>query len=165
MRRIRNGDCTPRTLLVRAPWFTRFDVSLSKRFETGSRVNFELRFDVLNVFDNVNFNLANNPGSGATIFQVTEAYRDPEQLVRSRRPARSNRLASELVEESGPGPEAKAEGRRQERSKPGILGSAALLPALIRDPGLRVLHPTPVPFIPPTVWIQTPSFRFRARVP
>ncbi len=74
---IRNGDCTPRTLLVRAPWFTRFDVSLSKRFETGSRVNFELRFDVLNVFDNVNFNLANNPGSGATIFQVDSAYRDP----------------------------------------------------------------------------------------
>jgi carboxypeptidase family protein/TonB-dependent receptor-like protein len=74
---IRNGDCAPRTLLVRAPWFTRFDVSLSKRFETGSRVNFELRFDVLNVFDNINFDNEANPGSGATIFQVDDAYRDP----------------------------------------------------------------------------------------
>jgi hypothetical protein len=78
---IRNGDCAPRTLLVRAPWFTRFDVSLSKRFETGRRVNFELRIDVLNVFDNINFDNAdsgnNGPGSGATIFQIDDAYRDP----------------------------------------------------------------------------------------
>jgi hypothetical protein len=74
---IRNGDCAPRSLLVRAPWFTRFDISLSKRFETGSRVNFEFRIDVLNVFDNINFDNASNPGGGATIFQVDDAYRDP----------------------------------------------------------------------------------------
>jgi Carboxypeptidase regulatory-like domain/TonB-dependent Receptor Plug Domain len=74
---IKNGDCAPRTLLIRAPWFTRFDISLSKRFETGSRVNFELRIDVLNVFDNINFDNASNPGGGATIFQVDDAYRDP----------------------------------------------------------------------------------------
>ena len=74
---LRNGDCAPRTLLIRAPWFSRFDVSLSKRFETGSRVNFELRVDVLNVFDNINFENVANPGSGAGIFQADEAYRDP----------------------------------------------------------------------------------------
>ena len=74
---IKNGDCAPRTLLVRAPWFTRFDISLSKRFETGSRVNFEFRIDVLNVFDNINFDNASTPGGGATIFQVDDAYRDP----------------------------------------------------------------------------------------
>jgi hypothetical protein len=74
---LKPGDCAPRRTLVRAPWFTRFDVSLGKKFLTASRVNFELRFDVLNVFDNVNFNLAANPGSGATIFQVGTAYRDP----------------------------------------------------------------------------------------
>ena len=32
--------------------------------------------DVLNLFDNVNFNPVGNPGGGATIFQVTSAYRD-----------------------------------------------------------------------------------------
>jgi hypothetical protein len=42
-------------------------------------VNFELRFDVLNVFDNVNFlpnaTVANNsPGAGANIFTTGSAY-------------------------------------------------------------------------------------------
>ena len=41
-------------------------------------MNFELRFDVLNLFDNINFNPVANPGSGATIFQATTAYRDPD---------------------------------------------------------------------------------------
>lgn len=42
-----------------------------------------MRVDILNVFDNVNFNPVvqptpqNNPG-GATIFQATTAYRDPD---------------------------------------------------------------------------------------
>ncbi len=31
---------------------------------------------MLNLFDNINFNTAANPGSGATIFQVTSAYQD-----------------------------------------------------------------------------------------
>jgi hypothetical protein len=74
---LKDGDCAPRRTLVRAPWFTRFDVSLAKKFATASRVNFELRLDVLNVFDNVNFNLASTPGGEATIFQVNTAYRDP----------------------------------------------------------------------------------------
>ena len=44
------------------------------------QVNFELRFDVLNVFDNVNFlphstAANNNPGAGANIFTTDVAYR------------------------------------------------------------------------------------------
>jgi hypothetical protein len=39
--------------------------------------NFELRFDALNVFDNVNFNPVASPGSSSSIFQVTSAYMDP----------------------------------------------------------------------------------------
>ena len=31
---------------------------------------------MLNVFDNINFNPSLDPGSAATIFQVTSAYRD-----------------------------------------------------------------------------------------
>jgi hypothetical protein len=39
-------------------------------------VNFELRLDVLNLFDNINFNPLANPGEQANIFQVTSAYTD-----------------------------------------------------------------------------------------
>ncbi len=39
-------------------------------------MNFEVRFDLLNLFDNINFNPVANPGSGATIFKVTSAYTD-----------------------------------------------------------------------------------------
>ena len=80
-----NGDCAPRTTLVRAPFFTRFDVGVQKRFPIRGRVNFELRLDVLNVFDNVNFNPfapSSTTTSSAyyaapTFGQVTSAYRDP----------------------------------------------------------------------------------------
>jgi hypothetical protein len=74
---IHDGDCAPRTLLIRAPWFSRFDIGMTKRFPLKGSVNFELRFDVLNVFDTINFDPVANPGSGATIFQVTTAYQDP----------------------------------------------------------------------------------------
>jgi hypothetical protein len=72
------GDCAPRTLLIRAPFFTRVDIGLTKRFDLGGRTNLEFRADVLNLFDNINFNPAANPGGGATIFQVGTAYRDPD---------------------------------------------------------------------------------------
>ena len=74
---IRAGDCAPRTLLIRAPFFTRIDIGVTKRVPTGGRTSVEVRFDMLNLFDNVNFNPVANPGGGATIFQVGSAYRDP----------------------------------------------------------------------------------------
>jgi hypothetical protein len=78
---LRAGDCAPRTLLVRQPFFSRFDIGLTKRFPIKNQVNFELRFDLLNVFDNVNFlpnaTAANNtPGAGANIFTTAAAYQD-----------------------------------------------------------------------------------------
>jgi len=73
---LKAGDCAPRTLLVKAPFFTRFDIGVTKRLPIRGAMNFEFRVDVLNVFDNVNFNPAANPGSGATIFQVGSAYTD-----------------------------------------------------------------------------------------
>ena len=72
------GDCTPRTLLVRAPWFFRVDIGMTKRFALKGATNFEVRVDVLNLFDTVNFNPVSNPGGGATIFQVGSAYRDAD---------------------------------------------------------------------------------------
>jgi hypothetical protein len=73
---IRAGDCAPRTQLVLAPWFSRFDMSLAKRFPFKGGQSFELRFDLLNAFDNINFNPVGNPGGGATIFEVGSAYTD-----------------------------------------------------------------------------------------
>ena len=73
------GDCgTPRNLYVRGPIFTRFDMSFKKRFPLGGRANFELQFDVLNVFDNINFTPQFNPEPGGTAvaFQTTAAYTD-----------------------------------------------------------------------------------------
>ncbi|MBI4476230.1 MAG: TonB-dependent receptor, partial [Acidobacteria bacterium] len=74
---LKAGDCAPRTLMITAPFFTRFDIGVTKRFPIRGNTNFEFRFDLLNVFDNINFNPVANPGAGATIFQATAAYRDP----------------------------------------------------------------------------------------
>jgi hypothetical protein len=78
---IRDGDCAPRTVIIRAPWFTRFDIGVTKKFPIKGTTNVEVRFDVLNVFDNVNFNLADSdsrgPGNAANIFQIAAAYTDP----------------------------------------------------------------------------------------
>ena len=73
---LKTGDCAPNTLLIRAPWFTRFDVGLSKMFRLRGSTNIEIAFEMLNLLDNINFNPVANPGSGATIFQVTSAYTD-----------------------------------------------------------------------------------------
>jgi hypothetical protein len=71
-----SGDCAPRTLLVRAPFFTRFDVSLGKKFAGTRRLNVEVKLNMLNVFDNINFNPAADPGTSATQFRSTSAYTD-----------------------------------------------------------------------------------------
>jgi hypothetical protein len=76
---LKAGDCAPQTLLLRAPFFSRFDIGVTKRFPIQGRVNFELRADILNVFDNINFNVTDasrTPGTGATIFQTNAAYTD-----------------------------------------------------------------------------------------
>lgn len=70
------GDCAPRALLIRAPFFTRFDIGVTKRIKLRGSTNIELRADVLNVLNNIDFNSVADPGSGATIFQTNSAYTD-----------------------------------------------------------------------------------------
>jgi hypothetical protein len=70
------GDCAPRELIIKAPWFSRVDFGITKKFGLGGTRNIEVRFDVLNLFDNINFDPVANPGTGATIFQTTSAYTD-----------------------------------------------------------------------------------------
>jgi len=82
---VRPGDCAPRTVQVLAPWFFRLDIGATKRFTIHNRMNFEFRFDLLNVLDNINFNpavpstttTASNYWAAAANFKVTSAYTDP----------------------------------------------------------------------------------------
>lgn len=73
---VRAGDCAPRSLQILAPWFFRLDFGMTKRIPIRNRMNVEVRFDLLNLLDNINFNPVSTPGTGATIFKVTSAYTD-----------------------------------------------------------------------------------------
>jgi len=75
---VRAGDCAPRTTLLRAPWFVRTDVGLSKRVGLKGRSNIEVAIEVLNLLDNINFTAAANPGTNANIFQTTTIYQDTD---------------------------------------------------------------------------------------
>ena len=76
---LKAGDCAPHDVTFVGPWFTRLDVGVTKRIRLGGNRSIELRADVLNVFDNINFLIVDGsrvPGSGAGIFQTDSAYRD-----------------------------------------------------------------------------------------
>jgi hypothetical protein len=61
---------------LRAPLFTRFDLSFKKTIALPGRKSVQIQYDILNLLDNINFTPVFNPGTGATIFQVTTAYTD-----------------------------------------------------------------------------------------
>jgi hypothetical protein len=71
------GDCAPQNIYVTGPRFTRFDLSAVKRVRITERVNFELRGEFLNAFNNINFFGVTGASSSATFGQVTAAYTDP----------------------------------------------------------------------------------------
>ena len=73
---VRAGDCAPRSVLLLAPWFQRYDFGVQKQISIAGSTNVQVRFDLLNLFDNPNYNPVANPGSGATIFRTTSAYTD-----------------------------------------------------------------------------------------
>jgi hypothetical protein len=74
---LKAGDCAERHEYVINPIFTRFDFSLTKRFALVGRTNFELRFDLMNAFNGVNFNAPGTMvGNSATMSQVTAGYTD-----------------------------------------------------------------------------------------
>jgi hypothetical protein len=71
------GDCgAARQVLLLGPIFSRWDMRLSKRFPFAQKANVEFIVEVLNVFDNINFNHNATPGGGNGTFQVTSAYTD-----------------------------------------------------------------------------------------
>jgi hypothetical protein len=68
------GDCGEKEYFFHMPAFSRFDMTLRKKFPIGNgRRVFSLQIDVLNVFDNINFSHNFDPGGN---WRVTSAYTD-----------------------------------------------------------------------------------------
>ena len=75
--RVYTGDCgEANRIYVMTPAFARFDLSVKKRFPLVGRANVEFEFDLLNVFDNINFTPVLAASSSATLNQTTSAYQD-----------------------------------------------------------------------------------------
>jgi len=78
------GQCGTSNLVLYGPSFARYDLSVIKRFKFTERVNFELRGEFLNAFNNINFLIGsaaadvNNIGgfNSATFGQTAVAYQD-----------------------------------------------------------------------------------------
>jgi hypothetical protein len=77
--RVYATDCgEARNIFLTGPVFSRVDMSFKKTFALQGRLNAQLQFDVFNVFNAINYTPVANPGSGATIFQVTSGYQDSD---------------------------------------------------------------------------------------
>jgi hypothetical protein len=70
------GDCAPNSLYVNGPKFVRFDLAAVKRVKITERINFELRGEFLNAFNNINFFGVTCASSSDTCGEVTSSYRD-----------------------------------------------------------------------------------------
>ncbi len=79
-----SGQCGGTSLIVYGPHFTRFDVSAVKRTRISERVNLEIRGELLNAFNNINFIVGSSNSdtnsvsnfSNPAFGQVTSAYQD-----------------------------------------------------------------------------------------
>lgn len=79
-----SGQCAPPRIIVFGPAFARYDMSIIKRVKITEKVNFELRGEFLNAFNNINFMIGSAAndftgigGFGADGFgRITTAYQD-----------------------------------------------------------------------------------------
>ena len=69
-------DCNTPDINLNGPLFNRWDMRLTKRFPIRGRVNLQFTAEVLNVFDNVNFNHDVDFDDEEDTFRVTSAYTD-----------------------------------------------------------------------------------------
>jgi hypothetical protein len=78
------GQCGFANLIIHGPRFTRFDLSLAKKIQFTENINVELRVEMLNAFNNINFlvgsaaNDVNTLGSftASSFGRMTAAYQD-----------------------------------------------------------------------------------------
>ena len=75
-----SGQCAPQSIFLTGPGLTRFDLSLIKKIQITERLSFELRGELINAFNNINFmnptGTAFTTPSSLTFGQVTTAYSD-----------------------------------------------------------------------------------------
>lgn len=79
-----HGQCGFANLVLKGPAFFRYDTSLVKKFHFTERVNVEMRLEMLNVFNNINFlvgaagNDVNSVGNltSSAFGRMTAAYQD-----------------------------------------------------------------------------------------
>jgi hypothetical protein len=69
-------DCGAEDIHLNAPLFSRWDMRIKKRIPITGRVNVEFMAEVLNVFDNINFNHDTDYDDQEDSFRVTSAYTD-----------------------------------------------------------------------------------------
>jgi len=78
------GQCGFANLVLHGPRLTRFDISVVKKTRISETVNFELRAEFLNAFNNINFKIGSQTAadtsvsnfSAATFGQTSNAYQD-----------------------------------------------------------------------------------------
>src|SRR5436190_17469175 len=81
------GQCGFANLVVYGPRVSRFDISVVKKTKITETVNFEMRAEFLNAFNNINFKIGSQSSeistltgtaafSGSTFGQTTVAYQD-----------------------------------------------------------------------------------------
>jgi hypothetical protein len=74
------GQCAPQSTFLKGPGLTRFDLSVVKRVQISEHVSFELRGELINAFNNINFRnptgTAFTTPSSLTFGQVTTAFSD-----------------------------------------------------------------------------------------
>jgi hypothetical protein len=71
-------DCNTPDINLNGPLYSRWDMRIKKQIPIKGRLNFEIMAEVLNVFDNINFNhsVAFNTTNLEDTFRVTSAYTD-----------------------------------------------------------------------------------------
>jgi hypothetical protein len=65
------GDCGPRELVVAGPRLQQHDISIAKRVRLVGRTNFEFRLEMLNAFNQHNFNPVGGVGNNINNYEVT----------------------------------------------------------------------------------------------
>jgi hypothetical protein len=72
------GDCPGTTLtrIIRGPKYFKTDISLVKRVDLIKRSKLEMRMDIFNLFDTINFTPTTAMGSAITSWQITAAAQD-----------------------------------------------------------------------------------------
>jgi hypothetical protein len=71
-----SGDCGPRQQLIKAPIFSRFDLSVKKRIPFAGRASFNFEVDLLNVFKAIDYNSVFGSLTNQGSYRVTTAYAD-----------------------------------------------------------------------------------------